>query len=62
MSQSTEPVPGAGPVDPPPRSRVAFERLRERTDELELIISGLLAFALLTVIPLLAGSLRALPI
>jgi len=49
MSQSTEPVPGAGPVDPPPRSRVAFERLRERTDELELIISGLLAFALLTV-------------
>ncbi len=33
----------------PPGSRVAFERLRERTDELELIISGLLAFALLTV-------------
>jgi len=28
--------------------RIAFERLRERTDELELIISGLLAFALLT--------------
>ncbi len=27
--------------------RIAFERLRERTDELELIVSGLLAFALL---------------
>ncbi|MDH5832785.1 hypothetical protein [Luteimonas kalidii] len=32
-----------------PATRVAFERLRERTDELELIVSGLLAFALLTV-------------
>lgn len=32
-----------------PGTRIAFERLRERTDELELIISGLLAFALLTV-------------
>jgi len=31
-----------------PGGRIAFERLRERTDELELIISGLLAFALLT--------------
>ncbi|MBX3724855.1 MAG: hypothetical protein KF823_02955 [Xanthomonadales bacterium] len=29
--------------------RIAFERLRERTDELELIISGLIAFALLAV-------------
>ncbi|HYP69467.1 MAG TPA: hypothetical protein VEP93_01195 [Variovorax sp.] len=29
--------------------RISFERLRERTDELELLISGLLAFALLTV-------------
>ena len=29
-------------------SRVAFERLRERTDELELLVSGLFAFALLT--------------
>ena len=29
--------------------RIAFERLRERTDELELIISGLTAFALLAV-------------
>lgn len=27
--------------------RISFERLRERTDELELIVSGLLAFALL---------------
>lgn len=34
---------------PPAGSRIAFERLRERTDELELIISGLVAFALLTV-------------
>ncbi|MCD9032183.1 hypothetical protein LDO32_10660 [Luteimonas sp. Y-2-2-4F] len=40
------------PVDAHPvqrGSRIAFERLRERTDELELIISGMLAFALLTV-------------
>lgn len=42
-----EPRPeGATPV---PGRRIAFERLRERTDELELLISGLLAFALLTV-------------
>ncbi len=32
-----------------PGRRISFERLRERTDELELLISGLLAFALLTV-------------
>lgn len=31
-----------------PTSRIAFERLRERTDELELLVSGLFAFALLT--------------
>lgn len=35
-------------TDPPQGSRIAFERLRERTDELELIVSGMLAFALLT--------------
>lgn len=35
--------------DEVPAGRIAFERLRERTDELELIVSGLLAFALLTV-------------
>lgn len=34
-----------------PQPRIAFERLRERTDELELIISGLIAFALLAVPP-----------
>lgn len=33
----------------PPATRIAFERLRERTDELELLVSGLFAFALLTV-------------
>lgn len=33
----------------PAGRRISFERLRERTDELELLISGLLAFALLTV-------------
>jgi hypothetical protein len=32
---------------PASERRIAFERLRERTDELELIVSGLLAFALL---------------
>lgn len=38
----------AGEAAPPPIRRIAFERLRERSDELELLISGLLAFALLT--------------
>lgn len=47
MTDETMPQPGND--SQPPASRVAFERLRERTDELELIISGLLAFALLTV-------------
>lgn len=35
----------------PSGRRIAFERLRERSDELELLISGLLAFALLTLPP-----------
>lgn len=47
MSDQTVPI--AGAESPQPGSRVAFERLRERTDELEPIISGLLAFKLLTV-------------
>ena len=47
MTDETTPLPGND--SQPPGSRIAFERLRERTDELELIISGLLAFALLTV-------------
>ena len=34
---------------PAPGRRIAFERLRERSDELELLISGLFAFALLTI-------------
>lgn len=36
-------------VDPAPEAASRFGRLRERTDELELFISGLLAFALLAV-------------
>ncbi len=42
-SSETHAHPGGGD------RRIAFERLRERTDELELIISGLTAFALLAV-------------
>ena len=34
------------PVSSPPAQRVSFERLRERTDELELLVSGLIMFAL----------------
>ena len=52
MGSQDKPAGTAGDGVPPPAappSRVSFERLRERTDELELIISGLLAFALLTV-------------
>lgn len=49
----TTPEPGQSGQDGPgpsaPQPRIAFERLRERTDELELIISGLIAFALLAV-------------
>lgn len=48
MGSSTDPAPANGDAAPP-ATRVAFERLRERTDELELIMSGLLAFTLLTV-------------
>lgn len=40
-----------GDADMPAGRRISFERLRERTDELELLISGLLAFALLTLPP-----------
>ena len=36
------------PEPAPQHGRIAFERLRERTDELELLVSGLFAFALLT--------------
>jgi hypothetical protein len=37
-----------GGETPASERRIAFERLRERTDELELIVSGLLALSLLT--------------
>lgn len=42
---------GPETVAPAPRARISFERLRERTDELEIIISGLLAFSLLALPP-----------
>ncbi len=48
MSSQTDPSPDERDDASTQGSRVAFERLRERTDELELIVSGLLAFALLT--------------
>jgi len=49
MTESTDmPPPTAEGGERARGGRIAFERLRERTDELELIISGLLAFALLT--------------
>ncbi len=55
MTQQFESSPEK-PVEPTsPGSRIAFEKLRERTDELELIVSGLLAFALLTVPDLIFG-------
>lgn len=47
MSHIDEAAPH-GEADLPAGRRISFERLRERTDELELLISGLLAFALLT--------------
>ena len=48
MSIQTDPSPDGKDDASTQGSRIAFERLRERTDELELIVSGLLAFALLT--------------
>jgi hypothetical protein len=52
----TEPT---DPLAPPavaaasPSSRVSFDRLRERTDELELLVSGLITFVLLSLPPFL---------
>lgn len=46
LAESRAPV---AEVDPAPEATARFGRLRERTDELELFISGLLAFALLAV-------------
>lgn len=48
MDQPELSAPAAQGDATPQPGRVAFERLRERTDELELLISGLFAFALLT--------------
>lgn len=48
MSGDTGEVPPTG-VPSPGEGRVSFDRLRERTDELELIISGLSLFALLSI-------------
>ena len=45
MSETQDPKAALDTDAPGPR--IAFERLRERTDELELIFSGLIAFALL---------------
>jgi len=45
-----------GAMPPATPRRVAFERLRERGDELELLISGLLAFSLLTLPSRLFGA------
>lgn len=50
MSHTDQAAPN-GDADRPAGRRISFERLRERTDELELLISGLLAFALLTLPP-----------
>ena len=49
MTSPTDPTHASAGDGQATGSRIAFERLRERTDELELIISGMLAFALLTV-------------
>lgn len=40
-------IPASDPAADASERRISFERLRERTDELELILSGLFAFALL---------------
>ncbi len=48
MDEQDVSAPAAQGVGAPQPGRVAFERLRERTDELELLVSGLFAFALLT--------------
>lgn len=46
----TDPIetPAAEPAAETKHRRIAFERLRERTDELELLVSGLTVFALLS--------------
>lgn len=48
-SPAAEPVVPASHAEPEQEASTRFGRLRERTDELELFISGLLAFALLAV-------------
>ena len=48
MASDQGPPPAATPAEPPVERRIAFERLRERTDELELIISGISLVALVS--------------
>lgn len=48
METQNAPTPATREDAPPQPGRIAFERLRERTDELELLISGLFAFTLMT--------------
>lgn len=45
---ATDPNDNAGATTVGGRSRVSFERLRERTDELELLTSGLALYALIS--------------
>mgnify|MGYP006174005609 CR=1 FL=1 len=45
---ASRPVDGT-PMPAAPSGRISFERLRERSDELELLISGLLVFAMIAV-------------
>lgn len=47
MTEQTE-SPAQQPLPESGHHRIAFERLRERTDELELLVSGLTVFALLS--------------
>ena len=49
MNQASDPSGSNPPEQPGKATRVSFDRLRERTDELELIISGLSLFALLAI-------------
>lgn len=60
METQNAPTPATHEAAPPQPVRIAFERLRERTDELELLVSGLFAFSLLTLPgPILDAYLRA---
>ena len=49
---ASRPVDGT-PMPATPGGRISFERLRERSDELELLISGLLVFGLFSLLLLI---------